>query len=112
MQTFDEWVEKKFGRGYALSNSSFCAQAYNDAAQAAREDLMKASPCGQKFSDGTPHPMALWVDGLQPCGEERCPQRMINHAHPVKICLVCNTEDVLKTLPANVIPPRTKGPQV
>lgn len=62
---------------------------------AERNRLMAPSPCGQKFSDGTPHPMSLWredsseleyVDGIAVAKVAGWP------AH----CLICQSEEKLR----------------
>lgn len=56
MQTFEEW---RTGQKKHIAVADAEA-AWNAAVEAARADLLKPSPCGQKFADGTPHPMACW----------------------------------------------------
>lgn len=53
MQTFKDWDALHLGWQTA-------EDIWNAAVEAARADLLKPSPCGHKFADGTPHPKACW----------------------------------------------------
>lgn len=87
--------ELKLGYGYCLkpighqgdhvfppemSRPKYTQKEMDAAVEAARADLPKPSPCGQKFADGTPHSMACWQ--LMEYADDEVVGR----------CLICDSE--------------------
>lgn len=77
MQTFKDWDALHLGWQTA-------EDIWNAAVEAARADLLKPSPCGQKFADGTLHPMACWIFNPNDSG----PDDLIGQSG---YCLICRT---------------------
>lgn len=76
--------------GYGPLERVYTQAELDAAVQAA---ITKPSPCGQKFSDGTPHPASLWV-----------PHKLnVQRSTPDNIfgvvqgyCLICQSEEKLR----------------
>jgi hypothetical protein len=64
-------------------------QAELRSAKSSIAELNAASPCGQKFADGTPHPMACWRGAALVEGE-------MGLEHDPPHCLICASEQKLR----------------
>lgn len=60
-------------------------KAYDEGFDAARADLTSPSPCGQKFADGTPHPIACWKEGID-----------VLYGKTDSHCLICADKEKLR----------------
>lgn len=74
---------------------------YTDAGRAIEEvikrggELCSPSPCGHKFADGTPHPMACWKEeyGVPTYATSGLPHATIPM---IRHCLICDSEAKLR----------------
>lgn len=72
--------------------AKFTRSELTDAVKAA---IAKPSPCGQKFSDGTPHPASLWREGAHTPHEGDSVHRCQADCLP-GYCLICQSEEKLR----------------
>lgn len=102
--------ELKLGYGYCLkpidhqgdhvfppemSRPKYTQKEMDAAVKAARADLSRPSPCGQKFADGTPHSMADWKEeyGVPTYATSGLPHATIPM---IRHCLICDSEAKLR----------------